>query len=77
MKCIVCKHGETQPGQTTVTLERHGGALVIRRVPAEVCQNCGEGYVSAEVTRSLLASASSTLRAGVELDIREFSAISA
>lgn len=74
MKCVVCKHGETQPGHTTVTLERYGGALVIRRVPAEVCQNCGESYVSADVTRSLLASASSTLRAGVELDIREFSA---
>lgn len=77
MKCVVCKHGETRPGHTTVTLERGGGALVIRKVPAEVCENCGEAYVSAEVTRSLLASASETLRAGVELDIREFAATSA
>ncbi|MGC2420661.1 MAG: type II toxin-antitoxin system MqsA family antitoxin [Candidatus Acidiferrales bacterium] len=76
MKCVVCKHGETRPGHTTVTLERDGAALVIRKVPAEVCQNCGEAYVSAEVTRSLLASARETLRAGVELDIREFAATS-
>jgi YgiT-type zinc finger domain-containing protein len=41
MKCVVCKHGETRPGHTTVTLERDGGALVIRKAPAEVCENCG------------------------------------
>lgn len=72
MKCVVCKHGETRQGRTTVTLEKNGGALVIRNVPAEVCENCGEAYVSAEVTRSLLASANQTLRKGVEIDIREF-----
>ena len=72
MTCIVCKKGQTHPGHTTVTLEKNGGALVVRHVPAEVCENCGEAYVSAEVTRSLLASATQTLRAGVEVDIREF-----
>jgi len=77
MKCVVCRHGQTRPGHTTVTLERNSGALVIRKVPAEVCENCGEAYVSAEVTRSLLAAASQTLRAGVEVDIREFAATSA
>ena len=77
MKCVVCKRGETRPGFTTVTLERGGAALVIRKVPADVCENCGEAYVSAEVTRSLLASARETLRAGVELDIREFVGTSA
>lgn len=76
MKCVVCKHGQTRQGRTTVTLERNGAALVVRNVPADVCENCGEAYVSAEVTRSLLESASQTLRAGVELDIREFVATS-
>jgi YgiT-type zinc finger domain-containing protein len=72
MKCVVCKLGETSPGFTTVTLERDGAALVVRKVPAQVCDNCGEAYVSAEVTRSLLQSAREALRAGVEVDIREF-----
>ena len=72
MKCVVCKTGETLPGFTTVTLEREGAALVVRKVPAQVCDNCGEAYVSAEVTRSLLQSAREALRAGVEVDIREF-----
>ena len=72
MKCVVCKMGETRPGLTTVTLEREGAALVVRKVPAQVCDNCGEAYVSAEATRSLLQSARETLRAGVEVDVREF-----
>jgi YgiT-type zinc finger domain-containing protein len=72
MKCVVCKVGETRPGFTTVTLEREGATLVVRKVPAQVCDNCGEAYVSAEVTRSLLQSAREALRAGVEVDIRVF-----
>jgi YgiT-type zinc finger domain-containing protein len=72
MKCVVCRLGETRPGFTTVTLEHNGAALVVRKVPAQICENCGEAYVSAEVTRSLLQSTRETLHAGVEVDIREF-----
>jgi YgiT-type zinc finger domain-containing protein len=74
MKCVVCKLGETREGHTTVTLERDGAALVVRKVPAQICANCGEAYVSAEVTRRLLQSVREALRAGVEVDIREFAA---
>jgi YgiT-type zinc finger domain-containing protein len=76
MKCVVCKLGETREGFTTVTLERNGAALVVRKVPAQVCDNCGEAYVSADVTRKLLQSAREALREGVEVDIREFAATS-
>lgn len=72
MKCVVCKVGETRDGHTTVTLERDNATLVIRKVPAQVCDNCGEAYVSAEVTRQLTQSAKEALRPGVEVDVREF-----
>jgi YgiT-type zinc finger domain-containing protein len=72
MKCVVCKVGETREGFTTVTLERDGAALVVRKVPAQICANCGEAYVSAETTRELLRSADEALHPGVEVDIREF-----
>lgn len=77
MKCVVCKNGETQLGRTTVTLERNGGTLVVRGVPAQVCANCGEAYVDAEVTRSLLQAARDALREGVQVDVREFTPVSA
>jgi hypothetical protein len=54
------------------TLERRGAALVVRKVPALICDNCGEAYVSAEVTRALLQSTRDTLSPGVQVDIREF-----
>jgi YgiT-type zinc finger domain-containing protein len=72
MKCGTCKHGETRPGKTTVTLERGGATLVIKGVPARICDNCGEAYVDEEITRQLLRTAEQALCAGVQVDVRKF-----
>jgi YgiT-type zinc finger domain-containing protein len=72
MKCVICKHGETRTGKTTVTLERGSTTLVVKGVPARICDNCGEAYVSQETTRQLLETAEEALRAGVQVDVREF-----
>ena len=77
MKCVICKHGETQLGKTTVTLERNGATLVVKGVPARVCDNCGEAYVDEAITRRLLETAEQALRAGVQVDVREFAASTA
>jgi len=44
MKCVICKHGETREGTTTVTFDRDGMTLVVKDVPAQVCTNCGEDF---------------------------------
>jgi YgiT-type zinc finger domain-containing protein len=72
MNCVICKAGETQPGKTAVILERGAVTLVFKGVPADVCQNCGEAYVSADLSRSLFASAEQAARSGVQFDVREF-----
>ena len=74
MKCVICKHGETQEGQVSVTLEREGTTLFIKRVPAQVCRNCGEEYVDEETTAQLLKTAEEVAGAGVEVEIREYKA---
>jgi YgiT-type zinc finger domain-containing protein len=74
MKCVICKHGETQPGRTTVTFERGGATLVIKSVPAQICDNCGEAYVDEGTTGQLLEIADEAVRAGVQVDVREFAA---
>ncbi len=71
MKCVICKHGETKAGQTTVTLERGQTVVVFRNVPAQVCANCGEAYVSEEVTAQLLQEAEEAVEARVQVDVRE------
>lgn len=37
MKCIVCKHRQTEPGTMTATLERGETTIVVKEVPADVC----------------------------------------
>ena len=72
MKCVVCKHGETQPGCTTVTLERGAMTLVVKGVPARVCQDCGEEYVDEETAGRLLKAAEDAARAGVQVEVRQY-----
>lgn len=74
MKCVICKHGETEPGTTTITLERDSLTLVVKSVPAQVCDNCGEAYVDEATTRKLLETAEAEVRAGTQVEIREYKA---
>ena len=74
MKCVICNHGDTQPGTTTVTLERQGVTIVFRDVPAEVCENCGERYIAAEVTARLLEQVAQAVAAGVQVEVRSYAA---
>lgn len=53
MRCIVCKNGETRPGRTTETYELETAVVVVRGIPAEVCDQCGEAYTDAETRRHL------------------------
>ena len=40
MKCVLCKHGETHPGQATVTLQRGVTTVILKGVPAAICESC-------------------------------------
>lgn len=72
MKCLICKQAETYPGVTTVTLERGGLTLVVKKVPAKVCPNCGEAYADEDVTAELLEYAESVARSGTLVNVRQF-----
>ena len=72
MKCVVCRYGETAPGKVTVTLEQDGATVVIKEVPARVCQTCGEEYVDEEIAARLLKIAEEATQAGVQIDVRRY-----
>lgn len=74
MKCVICKTGDTRPGVTTVTLQRADTVVVIRDVPAEICENCGEYYLSESTAKRVYASADETARRHVEVEIQRFAA---
>ena len=72
MTCVICKHGETKPGTTRIAVERGPTVLVVRGVPAQVCDNCGEEYVDERTTAELLVKVESEARAGTEINVRHF-----
>jgi YgiT-type zinc finger domain-containing protein len=72
MKCMICKHGETHPGHVTVTLQRGESTIIFKNVSAEVCENCGEYYLSDEITGQLMERAEEALQHGAEVEIVRF-----
>lgn len=74
MNCVICKQGETFTGTATVTLERGETTVVIKGVPADVCENCGEYYLSEEKTDAVLMLAEEAVRHGAEIEVLRFAA---
>ena len=75
MTCVICKSGGTHPGVGTVTLERNDTTIVFKKVPAEVCDNCGERYYDEEVTKTLLKAAEEASVAGVQVEVRQYTGV--
>ena len=74
VKCVICKHGETVPGFATLTLTHDAMTLVVRDVPASVCENCGEEYVESKITARLLETAERAAKNGVQVEVRSYTA---
>ena len=74
MKCVICKQGQTNSGFTTVTLERGRTTVVIKEVPAEICENCGEYYLSDVVTVKVHNLAEQAFQHGVEIEVLKYAA---
>ena len=74
MKCAICKNGKTKAGYTTVVLENEETTLVFKHVPAEICDNCGEEYISSAVNKRLLQHARKELDRGISLEVLHFAA---
>lgn len=72
--CVICKHGEIQPGTTTLTVERGRMTLVLKGIPARICGTCGEAYFDEKTTSRIEAIADELERAGLEVAIQEYAA---
>ncbi len=72
MKCVICQYGETEPGTTTVTLSRGETTVVIRDVPAQICNTCGEEYVDSTTGKRLAQIAENAVNEGVQVDVRRY-----
>ena len=74
MKCAICRHGQTTDGFSTVVLERGKTTLVYKKVPAQICENCGEEFISSSVNKVLLDQAEREFNRGIEIELLDFAA---
>jgi len=74
MKCAICRNGVTSEGRITVVLDKEQAILVFKDVPAHICDNCGEEYVSSDTNKNLLRLANDALARGVSLEMLKYAA---
>lgn len=74
MKCIICRHGELKPGITSLMFEKDGSTIVIKEVPADICDNCGETYVPDNIAEKIMEQIDLAVKQGIIVDVRKFSA---
>lgn len=57
-----------------MVLERDGATIVLKEVPADVCDNCGEYYLSESVAQKTYQAADTAVRHGAEVEVVRFAA---
>ena len=72
MRCPICRQGELHPGTSDETISHAGMTLVVKDVPAQICDVCGEPYFDEQVTQRLLDLAREAAAAGVVVDVRRY-----
>lgn len=72
--CSICHIGELRPGTATVVLERAATTVVMKQVPALVCDNCAEHYLDEANTRRTYQIAEEAVARGAEVEIVRFAA---
>jgi YgiT-type zinc finger domain-containing protein len=70
--CFHCPEGEYEPGTTTRTLEDGDTVLVVKGIPALVCDKCGDAAFSEKVSERLEAFITEAAAAGVHFVSRDW-----
>jgi YgiT-type zinc finger domain-containing protein len=74
MRCAICRNGNTADGRVTIVLDKEQTILVFKDVPAQVCDNCGEEYLSAKTNKELLELANDAIKRGISLELLKYAA---
>ena len=48
--------------------------MILKRVPADVCETCGEYYLASDIAAQVLAKAEAAVVSGAEVEILRFAA---
>jgi YgiT-type zinc finger domain-containing protein len=68
----MCLADTLREGTTTLTLERGEATVVLKEVPAGVCDVCGEAFAEEEVSTAARERAEEAIEAGAWFDARRW-----
>ena len=74
MNCPICRNGQLNCGLTTLVFEKNNSTVVIKKVPANVCENCGEKFIDENVSKKVHSIATTEFKKGIEIEILNFAA---
>lgn len=72
--CASCSEGEYEAGRVKQALKKGYSVLVVKHVPALICNTCGDIVVSETVSERLEAMVNEAVAAGVEWQVRPYEA---
>lgn len=73
--CMFCKCNTMKSGLTTHVVVWNGNVIVVKNVPCEECEQCGEKYFSDEVAIRLEAIVNATKAKMQELVVLDYSKV--
>ncbi len=78
MNCVICKNGTTAEDFVNVPIVREAKIIFIKNVPAQICNNCGEYYIDADVAKEIyniadfFNKAEERMNQGVEMEVTQY-----
>ncbi|MFB6214300.1 MAG: type II toxin-antitoxin system MqsA family antitoxin [Candidatus Bipolaricaulia bacterium] len=66
--CPICG-GNLEDGTTTYTADLDFGLVVVRKVPAKVCSQCGEDWIDPDIASKLEETVAQAREKGTEFEV--------
>ncbi len=73
MLCVLCK-GEMKSGKVNFPIDEEDNFILIKGVPAEICEQCGEVFLKDDVAAAIEEIAKTAKATNVEFEILRFAA---
>jgi len=73
MLCFLCK-GEMKSGKVNFPIDEEDNFILIKGVPAEICEQCGEVFLKDDVAAAIEEIAKTAKATNVEFEILRFAA---
>jgi YgiT-type zinc finger domain-containing protein len=70
--CPICS-GRKKPGTTTFTADLEFGVVVVRKVPATVCSQCGADWIEDRIARQLEDIVREARKRRLQVEVTSFS----